>query len=418
MKIIRVFQNVRDAFGMALEAINDNRLRSFLTLFGIVVGVFAIIAVMTAIETLESAINSGLNVFGSDILFIQKTPAIQMGDHASRRKYWQRPNITYAHGLELRDRLEDAEFVSMIDGRGGKTIRYRKEKTNPNVEVDGIDQWGLEAFNMTIDYGRNFIPEDIEFSRKVALLGMDVVDKLFKFEDPLDREISIDGIKYRVVGVVARKGQLFGQSQDNVVMIPMSTYLNYYSSRWTSIGISVKAQSADDFESTKEEIIYQMRIIRGLRPEEENNFEVTSNDALIDTFASFTAGIKIFAFAVSIIALVVAGIGIMNIMLVSVSERIKEIGIRKAIGATRANILAQFLLEAVFLCLIGGIVGVALGVGAGNMITLVMKSVDPVIPINWVFIGLGACSFIGILFGIYPAARAASLDPIESLRHE
>ena len=161
-----------------------------------------------------------------------------------------------------------------------------------------------------------------------------------------------------------------------------------------------------------------MRIVRGLGPVDENDFEVTSNDALIDTFGSFTAGIKMFAGAVSVIALVVAGIGIMNIMLVSVSERIKEIGIRKAIGATRNNILFQFLLEAVFLSLIGGVIGVLLGVGAGNMVTLVMKNVAPVIPIDWVFIGLGVCSFIGIVFGIYPAYKAAGLDPIESLRHE
>ncbi len=418
MKLIRVFQGMRDALAMALEAIRDNKLRSALTLGGMIIGVFAIIAVMTAIRTMESSINSGLNIFGSDIIYVQRMPLIQMGDHSKQRKYWQRPRLTYRNGLELRDRLgKKAAFVSFIDGSGGKTIKYKKKKTNPNVEVDGVDEWGLQALNMTLDYGRMFIHEDVEYNRKVAVLGMDVVEKVFEFEDPIDRVIDIDGIDYTVVGVMERKGQMFGQSQDNYVLIPMTTFLQYYGSRWTSLGFSIKAHDSDVYESTKEEVIYHMRIIRGLMPDEENNFEVSSNDALIETFGGFTAGIKMFAMAVSFIALLVAGIGIMNIMLVSVSERIKEIGIRKAIGASRNNVLFQFLLEAVFLSLFGGVIGVILGVSVGNLITLVMN-VDPVIPVDWVFIGLIVCSMVGIVFGIYPAYRAAGLDPIESLRHE
>jgi len=418
MHIRTSIKTLNDAFFMALEAIRDNLLRSILTLLGIVIGVFAIIAVMTAIRTLESSISSGLNVFGSDVIFVQKTPVIQMGDHSSRRKYWSRPNITYEMALELKERVLGAEFVSVADGTGGKLIRYQKEKTNPNVGVQGIDEWGLESLNHTLDYGRNFIPEDIEYNRRVVVLGTDVVEKLFPYVDPVNETVTINGIGFDVVGVLKRKGEMFGQSQDNLVVIPITSYLQYYSGRWTSLGISIKAPDAESFDAVKEEAMEQMRIVRGLGPIEENDFEVTSNDALIETFGSFTAGIKLFAGAVSIIALVVAGIGIMNIMLVSVSERIKEIGIRKAIGATRNNILFQFLLEAVFLSLIGGVIGVLLGVGAGNMITLVLKSVDTVIPMDWVFIGLFTCSFIGVVFGIYPAYKAAGLDPIESLRHE
>mgnify|MGYP002631502262 FL=1 len=418
MYIRTSIKTLNDAFFMALEAIRDNLLRSILTLLGIVIGVFAIIAVMTAIRTLESSINTGLNVFGSDVIFVQKSPVIQMGDHNSRRKYWRRPNITYDMALELRDRMLGAEFVSAQDGTGGKTIRFKKESTNPNVGVQGVDEFGLEALNHKLDYGRNFIPEDIEYNRRVVILGTDVIQKLFPFQDPINQTISINGIGFDVIGTLQRKGEMFGQSQDNFVIVPITAYLQYYGNRWTSLGISIKAPDSESFDLTKEEVIDQMRIVRGLGPEDENDFEVTSNDALIDTFGSFTAGIKMFAGAVSVIALVVAGIGIMNIMLVSVSERIKEIGVRKAIGATRNNILFQFLLEAVFLSLIGGVIGVLLGVGVGNMVTLVMKNVAPVIPIDWVFIGLGVCSFIGIVFGIYPAYKAAGLDPIESLRHE
>jgi len=418
MYIRTSIKTLSDAFFMALEAIKDNLLRSILTLLGIVIGVFAIIAVMTAIRTLESSINSGLNVFGSDVIFIQKSPVLQMGDHNSRRKYWARPNITYDMALELRERMAGAVFVSAQDETGGKTIRFKKEKTNPNVTVAGVDQWGLEALNQNLDYGRNFISEDVEYNRRVVLLGADVIDKLFPFLDPVNQTISINGIGFDVIGAVQRKGEMFGQSQDNFVVVPISTYLQYFASSWTSLGISIKAPDAESFDIVKEESSDQMRIVRGLGPMDENDFEVTSNDALIKTFGAFTAGIKLFAGAVSVIALVVAGIGIMNIMLVSVSERIKEIGVRKAIGATRKNILFQFLLEAVFLSLIGGVIGVLLGIGVGNMITLVMKNVEPVIPLDWAFIGLFVCSFIGIVFGIYPAYKAAGLDPIESLRHE
>ena len=407
-----------DAFFMALEAIRDNLLRSILTLLGIVIGVFAIIAVMTAIRTLESSINSGLNVFGSDVIFIQKSPVIQMGDHNSRRKYWSRPNIEYDTALELRERMEGAEFVSVQDGTGGKTIRFEKEQTNPNVNVQGVDEWGLEALNFTLEFGRNVIHEDVEYRRRVVMLGTDVITKLFPYQDPINETVLINGLGFEVIGTIAPKGEMFGQSQDNFVIIPITVYLQYFSSHWTSLGISIKAPDAESFNRVKDEATDQMRIVRGLKPDEENDFEVTSNDALIETFGSFTAGIKLFAGAVSVIALVVAGIGIMNIMLVSVSERIKEIGVRKAIGATRNNILFQFLLEAVFLSLIGGVIGVAAGIGVGNMITLVLKSVEPVVPIDWVFIGLGVCSFIGVVFGIYPAYKAAGLDPIESLRHE
>jgi len=412
MYIRTTLKTLSDAFFMAIEAIRDNLLRSILTLLGIVIGVFAIIAVMTAIRTLESSINSGLNVFGSDVIFVQKTPVMQMGDHNSRRKYRSRPNITYDIALELRERMIGAEFVSVQDGTGGKTIRYKKEKTNPNVGVQGMDEWGLEALNQNLDYGRNFIAEDIEYNRRVVILGTDVIEKLFPYQNPIDQTIMINGIGFDVIGTLQRKGEMFGQSQDNFVIIPITAYLQYYSRRWTSLGISIKAPEGENFDIVKDEVIDQMRIVRGLRLDEENDFEVTSNDALIETFGSFTAGIKLFAGAVSVIALVVAGIGIMNIMLVSVSERIKEIGIRKAIGATRNNILFQFLLEAVFLSLIGGVIGVFLGIGVGNMITLVMKTSTQLYPLTGHLLDYSFVHLLESYLGFTPHIKLLVLIPL------
>jgi len=285
------------------------------------------------------------------------------------------------------------------------------------AEVVGVDEWGLRTYKTYLADGRNFTEDDIRFSRNITILGPDVVDILFPFEDPIGKVIQIKGLDYTVIGVTERKGHAFGQSQDYFSLIPISLYIQRYSSRWTSLGINVEAESPEIFEKTIDEVIGLMRVIRKVPPEKENDFEIISNEELLETFAGLTGGIKLFAGAVSVIALLVAGIGIMNIMLVSVTERIKEIGIRKAIGATKGDILTQFLTEAVFLSQFGGIVGVILGILGGNLVAVLLK-VPAVIPMDWAFYGLVVCSVIGIGFGIYPAWRAANLDPIESLRYE
>ena len=246
---------------------------------------------------------------------------------------------------------------------------------------------------------------------------MDVVDRLFPFEDPISKKIKVDGLDYFVVGVTERQGEAFGQSKDNFIAIPISTYLERFSDKWTTLSIHVESSSESTFEKTKDEAIGLMRSIRKVKPEDDNDFEVVTNTEMIEQFSGFTNGVKLFALCVSVIALVVAGIGIMNIMLVSVTERIKEIGIRKAIGATKKDILTQFLMEAIFLSEFGGIVGIIMGVAGGNMVAIIFN-IPAVIPLDWAAIGLVVCSAIGIGFGIYPAWRAAQLDPIESLRFE
>ena len=406
---------LRESMRMTVEAIRQNKLRAILTLLGISIGVFSVIGVMTAIRTLETSIESGLNVFGTNTFFIQKTPAIQFG--RGRSEYRNRKNIDYKQYELLKERAKLPILVSVVDSEQERSIRYKDKLVNKTVEISGGDENALRTLNTFIEDGRNLTQDDVQFSRNVCLLGGDVIDKLFPFEDPLGKVIQIKGLNYTVVGTVERKGELFGGSQDNFILIPITNYLQKFSDKWTSLGITVEAASAEDYDKTQDEVIGIMRAIRKVPPEKENDFEITSNTELIETFGSFTGGVKIFAFSVSVIALLVAGIGIMNIMLVSVTERIKEIGIRKAIGATRGHILTQFLTEAVFLSQFGGIVGVILGIAAGNLVAVVMN-VSAVIPFDWAFYGLLVCSLIGIGFGSYPAWRAANLDPIESLRFE
>ena len=406
---------IKESFRMAIEAIRQNRLRSILTLLGISIGVFSVIGVMTAIRTLESSVNSQLDIFGTNTFMVQKYPAIRI--HGPDNKYRKRKNIQYAHYEELKQRAKLPLRVSVADGTSERNIRYKDKRLKKTAEVSGVDEWGLRSFKTYLADGRNFMEDDIRFYRSVTVLGPDLADILFPFEDPIGKVIQIKGLDYTVIGITERKGQAFGQSQDYFVMIPISVYIQRFSNRWTSLAINVEAESTELYEKTMDEVIGLMRVIRKVPPEEENDFEIISNEELMETFADFTGGIKLFAGAVSVIALLVAGIGIMNIMLVSVTERIKEIGIRKAIGATKRDILTQFLMEAIFLSQFGGVVGVILGIAGGNLIALLLK-VPAVVPMDWAFYGMAVCSFIGIGFGIYPAWRAANLDPIESLRFE
>ena len=407
---------IKESFRMAIESIRQNKLRSILTLLGISIGVFSVIGVMTAIRTLESSVNSQLDIFGTNTFMVQKAPAIQIHGPGNN-KIRKRKNILYTHYEELKQRAKLPRQVRVVDGTGERNIQYKDKRLKKTAELSGVDEWGLRSFKTYLADGRNFMEDDIRFYRSVTILGPDLADILFPFEDPIGKVIQIKGLDYTVIGITERKGQAFGQSQDYFVMIPISVYIQRFSNRWTSLGINVEAESTELYEKTMDEVIGLMRVIRKVPPKEENDFEIISNEELMDTFAGFTGGIKLFAGAVSVIALLVAGIGIMNIMLVSVTDRIKEIGVRKAIGATKRDILTQFLMEAIFLSQFGGIVGVILGIAGGNLIALLLK-VPAVIPMDWAFYGMAVCSFIGIGFGIYPAYRAANLDPIESLRFE
>ena len=406
---------LRESVRMTFDAIRQNKLRSTLTLLGISVGIFSVISVMTAIKTLESSIESGLNVFGTNTFLITKDPAIQFGRN---EKYRNRKNIDLDQYLKLKERAKLPILVSGGDDTDNvRLVTYKDKKTKQIPRIAGGDPGTLRTVNTYIADGRNLTDEDVHLSRSVCIIGADVVDALFPFEDPLGKVIQLQGINFTVVGITERQGQSFGQSQDNYVFLPITTFLQRFRGTSYSLGITVESESAEVYSETVDEVIGILRTIRKVSPGEENDFEITTNEELMETFGSFTGSIKIFAFSVSVIALIVAGIGIMNIMLVSVTERIKEIGIRKAIGATKGHILIQFLTEAVFLCQVGGIIGVVFGIAAGNLISFVAK-VPAVIPIDWAIYGVVSCSLIGIGFGSYPAWRAANLDPVESMRFE
>jgi putative ABC transport system permease protein len=400
---------------LALDSLAANKLRSALTMLGITVGVFSVIGVMTMISGLRHSIESGLNVLGANSFHLTKFPAVNFSD--PRARFRNRRDIDYAQATRFKELMRDQAEISLSLRRGGRRVQYGEWRTNPNVSLLGTDENFVNSRNYEISAGRNLGADDVELGRAVVLLGDDVVKRLFVHEEPLGRIVRIDGQSYTVVGVLAPKGSSFGQSQDNLAVTPITQHLETYGRAWRSINVNVQAPSQALLEPTLEDAIGTMRLVRGLGPETPNDFEVFSNDSLIEAFNNIAGVVATGAFVISAIALLASGIGVMNIMLVSVTERTKEIGIRKSIGARKRNILAQFLLEAIVLSLAGGLTGIVVGVVGGNVGARLLNA-SVVFPWGWALGGMSVCSAIGIVFGFYPAWKAASLDPVEALRYE
>ena len=400
---------------LSIQTIRSNKLRSFLTLLGIVIGLFSIIAIMTALTALQAGIDSGLSQLGSNTFQIQKYPAMNFGG-PQQGKFRNRPDITYEQGLRLMQQATEYRYISLENWKFSKTFKYGKYNTNPNMSIAGVNEDFPFANDYSIKEGRFFTEKEVSSASDVCVVGVEVVNKLFPNENPIGKRVNLDGREYQILGVFESKGSSFGQSLDNFAAIPITKSLEIYGKQ-TTINIAVQAKDKSSYDATVENITAVFRVIRGLGPGEENNFEIYSNESLISSVNNFTKYFKYGAGFISFIALLAAGIGIMNIMLVSVTERTKEIGIRKSIGAKSRNILTQFLLEAVILCEIGGIVGILLGVISGNILGIYLNA-KVVVPVDWIIIGLVVCSVVGVVFGTYPAYKAAKLDPIDALRYE
>ncbi len=405
---------IAEIFRLAFSSLTANKLRSSLTVLGIAVGVFSVIGVMTFINGMRGSIESGLNVLGANSFQISKFPAISFSDW---NRFRNRRDVTYAIANRFKDLMGDAAKVNLQIGRGGQVVSYRDRRTNPNVRLMGTDENYVTALNFDIVAGRNLGADDVEYGRPVCLLGSDVVLKLFPGEEALGQGVRMNGQNYTVVGLLAPKGTAFGGNPDALVITPISRFLAVYGRSMRSINLNVQAPSQAELAATQEKSVGMMRLVRGLRPEDLNDFEIFSNESLIDAFNKIADVVSAGALIISAIALLASGVGVMNIMLVSVTERTKEIGIRKSIGAKKRSILLQFLAEAVALSLIGGIAGVAVGVGCGNAAAYFMNT-EINFPWMWAGIGLVVCGGIGVIFGLYPAWKAASLDPIEALRYE
>ncbi|MEO6874479.1 MAG: ABC transporter permease [Opitutaceae bacterium] len=404
---------------MALGSLGVNKLRSGLTMMGITIGVFSVIGVMTAVSALRGSIENGLSFLGSDMFQIAKFP-VNGGGGANRRRYEMRRDITLDQALRYKRLMENAADVVCIKVYEHNTsvqARYQNLKTTPGIIFVGSNEHFITSDQYAIGLGRNLNAADIEFARPVAIIGQAILKRLFPSESPLGKMIKVNERTYSVIGTFADKGSSFGQNQDAIVMVPVTRFFSDFGAARHTISIATQAPSQGVYNDTIDKGITAMRIVRGLKPEQDNDFEVYSNDSLIATFAKVADVIAAGSLVISGIALLAAGVGIMNIMLVSVTERTKEIGIRKSIGARKASILIQFLVESVAISLAGGVAGILLGVAGGNALALMLKA-SVVFPWGWAALGLIVCSAIGVGFGFYPAWKAASLDPIEALRYE
>jgi putative ABC transport system permease protein len=415
--ILLLLAELRESVSMALAAITAHLLRSALTLLGVLIGVFSIIVVMTAMRVLEHNIEDHLSELGSQTFAIQKWPQVQFGNRADWEKYWRRQNISIEQGQTVAEKATLAAAVGIEGTFWGGQISTRYAKTAPNVQLFGDTPGSFPAHNWIVDEGRILTDSDVDNARSVCVLGSALAKTVFPFGSALGQDLKINGVNYAVVGVLAAKGGSLGGNQDNFAVVPLNTALHRYGLRWNGLSILVQARSSAVYADCEEQVRGILRAVRKVRPGEPDDFELYSNDSLIEQFRSFTRAVRIGVAVVSSIALLAAGIGIMNIMLVSVTERTREIGIRRAVGAKRRNIMAQFILEAIVLCEVGGVIGVFFGILGGNATAFFLK-LPPVIPVDWIVLGLVICSVVGIVFGTYPAWKAANLDPIDSLRYE
>jgi putative ABC transport system permease protein len=413
----RFSAELRESFSMALNAIRAHKLRSSLTLLGVIVGVFSIMGVMTAVRVLQTNIEKDFQSMGANTFAVQKWPGVYFGGNEGFEKFWRRKNITLQQARLVQEKATLAKNIGIEDQFWAGEVVSKYAKTPPNVRLTGGTPGSFPTKNLTVAEGRALSESDVEGSRDVCVLGNKLAETLFPHGSALGERVKFNGINYSVIGILEPKGASLGGNQDNFAVIPITTGLNRYGRFWRSLSVLVQAEDQQSYDDTVEQVRGILRTMRKVRPSEPDDFELFSNDSMISQFRDFTFKVRAGVALVSSIALLAAGVGIMNIMLVSVTERTKEIGIRRAVGAKKRNILAQFVMEAVVLSEVGGVIGVICGIAAGNAAAYFLK-VPPIIPIDWTVFGLLICSVVGIVFGTYPAFKAANLDPIESLRYE
>lgn len=402
---------------MALATLRENKLRSSLTVLGVAVGVLTVLAMVSIIQGLNRTFMQQIESLGSNTIFISKfSPSFGRPPGQEER---QRKELTLEDADAIRDEASSVAGVSPLQRKISATVRYKDKETDTPVWI-GVTPYYEYVQSQYVDSGRFITDTDVRERSNVVVLGRDVVNALFPNEDPLDKEIKIEGTPFRVIGVMETLGSFFGQSRDNSVFVPITTFQKYYPELRppeTVFVIIVRPKSRELVPSATEEIRDILRRRRGLAFGEPDNFGISSQDALLDVYNQLTGATYLVLTAISAVALMIGGIGVMNIMLVSVTERTKEIGVRKAVGATRNSILSQFLIEAVILTGIGGVIGLIIGEGLSYVINT-YSPLPAYIPIWAIFVGLFVSAAVGIVFGLYPAWKAARLDPIDALRWE
>jgi putative ABC transport system permease protein len=402
-----------EAASIALQAIWSNKLRSFMTVLGNIVAVTSIIAVVSLVQGLNASVSDSItSQMGADTFMVQRSGPTRTEEEQLRAA--SNPRVTLSDAAAIRAASPRIELV-MASSRATGEAKSRRETLN-QLQIRGVTREYSLLPTTDIEYGRTISMAEFDSRRTVAVLGWDAADRLFGALDPIDKEISLAGVRYRVVGVHKKKGAVFGQSQDEYAVIPLGAFQRIFGTR-QSLALTVLPSDPTVVRAAMDDATLALRIERRLRPAEPDNFGVVSSGTFLALYDQVTSGVFAILIGVVSLSLVVGGIVIMNIMLMVVSERTREIGLRKSLGARRRDILWQILTESITLSTFGGVVGTTLGF----LVAFVISKLTPlpaIVEVWSVMLGISVTAIVGLTFGLYPAMRAAALDPIEALRKE
>jgi putative ABC transport system permease protein len=401
---------------ISFRAIKSNKLRAILTICIIAVGIMALVGILTAIDAIKSSLTNQFTMMGANSFTItSQLMNYERGERARAKNFSQ---ISYRQAEEFKNRFNGEASVSIsFNASGMATVKYGTEKTNPNVSLAGIDDNHLLVSGYEIETGRNFSPDEVQGIRHFVLIGSDIVKDLFPTGvDPLGKEITVAGLKLEVTGVLKSKGSS-ALSSDRVCFMPITTARQYFSRANMSFSITVMPQKNINIDVIAGEAEAVFRTVRNLNPRDESDFNIRKSDNLVNLLLKNISYVTLAATIIAIVTLFGAAVGLMNIMLVSVTERTREIGVRKAIGAKTQTIKYQFLFESIMIGQLGGFFGIILGILIGNAVSSMLSS-SFVIPWVWVFTGVLVCFIVGVVSGYAPAVKAANIDPIEALRYE
>jgi putative ABC transport system permease protein len=416
-----VFRGFWENVRFALIAIREHKLRAGLTTLGIILGVTTVMGMVAIVSGFNNNVIGNLQAFGANRIEFQKYEESFGPGSSDWEEMKKRHNLTMADAAAMRAAVPEALAVSALVGAFDTVIHVKRGNLEANLPyILGVDEWYPTGTSYSVGQGRFFTAAEIAHSAPVAIVGADVKDAIFPHEDPVNKEIAVEGVRYRVVGVLARKGEQFGYSPDNKVVLPYGTFERQFTYRVLEDGVnlSVVPRRTEDMRLVIDKCVSVLRLRRKVPFNKPNDFAVQTPDQLISQFKAITGGITGAMVFIAGLSLLIGGVGVMNIMLVSVTERTREIGVRKALGAFRRDIVGQFLTEAVTLSSVGGVIGVVVGIGIAGIVKSLVPALPTNIPLWSPVIGLAVSMGVGIFFGAYPALKASRLDPIESLRYE